>query len=122
LQIIPMEILAYMGLTLFVIQVGENIFSSLVWLFIILIVSNGMSLSENTVWGQSIRFITYLGYRPCMKFSCDSAALSISIQALDFVSGLSVTDEFSRWYSKGAIAPLQLAVAIILEELEDEIQ
>ena len=35
---------------------------------------------------------------------------------------LSVTDEFSSKRSKDAIAPLQLAVAIILEELEDEIQ
>jgi len=35
---------------------------------------------------------------------------------------LSVADEFSCKRSKDAIAPLQLAVAIILEELEDEIQ
>ncbi len=47
---------------------------------------------------------------------------SISLQALGLVSSYLSPMSLGVSVPRGAIAPLQLAVAIILEELEDEIQ
>ncbi len=52
----------------------------------------------------------------------ETRLLSISLQVLDFVSGYLSLMSLAVSVPRGAIAPLQLAVAIILEELEDEIQ